>query len=192
MQPDNTHNPWQTHSSETRYDNPWISVRHEVVTTPGGSPGIYGVVSFKNMAIGIVPVDADGYTYLVGQYRYTLGAYSWEIPEGGGPLGIDPLLSAQRELEEETGFTADTWTSLGQIHTSNSVTDEYGHLYLATGLRAGHAAPEDTEQLEVRRLPLAEAVNMVMDGSITDSLSMAGLLKAWLLIQSNNTLPLRA
>jgi 8-oxo-dGTP pyrophosphatase MutT (NUDIX family) len=171
-------NPWQTLSSRTVYENPWISVRHEEVINPGGGAGIYGVVHMRNTATGVVPIDAEGYTYLVGQYRYTLNEYSWEIPEGGSPEGTDPLESAKRELREETGFSAAKWTFLSRIHTSNSVTDEVGFIYLAEELTAGDTAPEETEDLKVWRLPLKEAVQLVMDDRITDSISIAGLLKA--------------
>ena len=106
---DETHNPWQVLSSAVQYENPWISVREDQVLNPAGGPGIYGVVSMKNKAIGIIPVDAGGYTWLVGQYRYPLSEYSWEIPMGGGPVALDVLESAQRELREETGFTARRW-----------------------------------------------------------------------------------
>ncbi|CCH53566.1 NUDIX hydrolase [Fibrisoma limi BUZ 3] len=171
-----TENPWKTLNSSVRYENNWLSIRHEEVVTPAGTPGIYGVVSFKNKAIGVVPIDADGNTYLVGQYRYPLDEYSWEIPEGGSPLGTDPLESAKRELKEETGLEARTWTKIARIHTSNSATDEEGFLYIAEDLIQGEHAPEETEQLQVRKLPLADAVEMVMTSQITDSLSMAGLL----------------
>ncbi len=173
-----TQNPWKTVSSRPIYDNPWISVREDQVINPKGGNGIYGVVTFKNIAIGIIPVDDEGYTYLVGQYRYTLNEYSWEIPEGGGPIGIDPLDSAKRELKEETGFTADQWTNICTIHTSNSVTSEVGYLYLAQGLKDGESEPEDTEELQVKRVHLKDAVEMVMNNEITDSLSIAGILKA--------------
>ncbi|GAB3566680.1 hypothetical protein GCM10027578_16020 [Spirosoma luteolum] len=171
-----TENPWQTLNSTVTYDNPWLTIRHEEVLTPAGTPGIYGVVSFKNKAIGVIPIDAEGYTYLVGQYRYPLNEYSWEIPEGGSPVGTDPLESARRELKEETGLTAHRWTPLGRIHTSNSATDEEGFLYIAEELEQGDYEPEETEQLHVRRLPLAEAVAMVMRSEITDAISMSGLL----------------
>ncbi len=173
-----TQNPWKTVSSRPIYDNPWISVREDQVINPKGGNGIYGVVTFKNIAIGIIPVDDEGYTYLVGQYRYTLNEYSWEIPEGGGPIGIDPLDSAKRELKEETGFTAEKWTNICTIHTSNSVTSEVGYLYLAQGLKDGESEPEDTEELQVKRVHLKDAVEMVMNNEITDSLSIAGILKA--------------
>jgi 8-oxo-dGTP pyrophosphatase MutT (NUDIX family) len=171
-----TENPWQTLNSAIRYENPWLSIRHEEVVTPAGTPGIYGVVSFKNKAVGVIPIDADGYTYLVGQYRYPINEYSWEIPEGGSPVGTDPLESARRELREETGLLAQRWTKIARIHTSNSATDEEGFLYIAEELEQGDHEPEDTEQLHVRRLPLAEAVEMVMRSEITDALSVSALL----------------
>lgn len=175
--PDQTPNPWTTLTERTAYENPWIRVSHRDVLNPTGGPGIYGVVHFKNTAIGIVPLDNEGYTWLVGQYRYTLGRYSWEIPEGGGPLGTSLLESAQRELLEETGITARRWTPLLEMHLSNSVTDEYGVAYLAQDLSFGESSPEDTEQLHIRRVPFSEALRMVMDGEITDALSMAAILK---------------
>lgn len=171
-------NPWKTLSTKPLYSNPWISVREDQVLNPSGGEGIYGVISFKNLAIGIVPVDASGNTWLVGQYRYTLNEYHWEIPEGGGALDLDPLESAKRELLEETGIAAGKWTFLSNIHTSNSVTDELGYLYLAQDLTFGSSSPEETEQLRIWKLPLTEAIELVMQGKITDSLSMAGLLMA--------------
>ncbi|MEL6123891.1 MAG: NUDIX hydrolase, partial [Bacteroidota bacterium] len=130
-------NPWTTMRSKQVYENPWISVEHHEVITPTGSQGIYGKVVFKNLALGIIPIDSERYTWLVGQYRYTMDTYSWEIPMGGGPVDIDPLLSAQRELQEETGISADRWSHLMEIHTSNSVTNEVGHIYIAEGLHYG-------------------------------------------------------
>jgi 8-oxo-dGTP pyrophosphatase MutT (NUDIX family) len=171
-------NPWQTLASQPIYDNPWISVREDQVLKPNGQPGIYGVVSFKNKAVGVVPIDEEGYTYLVGQFRYTLNAYSWEIPEGGSPLHETALSTAKRELMEETGLSAQQWFDLGPIHTSNSVTDEVGRLYLATGLTQGNSEPEDTEQLIIKKIKMHEALQMVLRGEISDSLSIAGLLKA--------------
>ncbi|MDB5242213.1 MAG: mismatch repair protein MutT [Spirosoma sp.] len=173
---DVTKNPWQTLNSAVRYENPWLAIRHEEVLTPAGTPGIYGVVSFKNKAVGVIPLDEDGNTYLVGQYRYPLDEYSWEIPEGGSPLGTDPLESAKRELKEETGLVASRWSQIARIHTSNSATDEEGFLYIAEGLKQGDHAPEETEELRIWKLPLAEAVDMVMASRITDALSVSGLL----------------
>lgn len=170
-------NPWKTLSIQEVYDNRWIKVTHREVLTPAGTPGIYGVVHFKNVAIGIVPIDEEGNTWLVGQYRYTLDQYSWEIPEGGCPLGTDPLASAKRELKEETGMQAEHWEQIIDFHTSNSVTDEYGIAYLATGLSYGEAEPEETEELQVKKVPLKEAIDMVLRGEITDALSIMALLK---------------
>lgn len=175
--PDASPNPWQTLQVTTMYDNPWIEVTHREVINPSGGTGIYGMVHFKNLAIGIVPLDAGGYTWLVGQYRYPLQRYSWEIPEGGGPAGIPVLESAQRELEEETGLSARIWTPVLEMHISNSVSDEFAVAFVAQGLTHGQNQPEPTELLEVRRLPFLEAVEMVMRSEITDSLSVAALLK---------------
>jgi 8-oxo-dGTP pyrophosphatase MutT (NUDIX family) len=179
---DNHPNPWSTLSLDVVYDNPWIRVTHRDVKNPSGGNGIYGVVHFKNVAIGIVPLDAENYTWLVGQYRYTLNRYSWEIPEGGCPLGTEPLDSAKRELLEETGLSAKEWIPLLEMHTSNSVTDEYGVAYIARKLTLGTAEPEETEDLQVRRLPFQEAYEMVLQGDITDALSAIAILKteAWL------------
>ncbi|WP_247235187.1 NUDIX hydrolase [Telluribacter sp. SYSU D00476] len=169
-------NNWKTLTSKTVYENPWIEIQHREVINPAGNEGIYGVVKFKNKAIGIVPLDADGNIYMVGQYRYPLHEYSWEIPEGGGPMGEDTLDTAKRELKEETGLVAETWTRFARIHTSNSATDEEGFLFLAEGLSQYEQEPEDTEDLRIRKLPLAEAVDMVMRSEITDALSVAGIL----------------
>ena len=171
-------NPWITKSSEQIYDNPWIRVREDKIVNPAGKDGLYGVVSFKNLAIGVVALDEEGYTYLVGQYRYTLGEYSWEIPEGGCPIGEEePLEAAQRELKEETGLVAKKWTKISRLHTSNSVTDEEGFLFLAENLSAGEAEPEETEQLQLKKILLEDAIEMVMNDEITDSLSSIALLK---------------
>ncbi len=175
---DETHNPWRVLASAVKYQNPWISVREDQVLNPGGGAGIYGVVTMKNKAIGIVPVDADGNTWLVGQYRYPLNEYSWEIPMGGGPVELDVLESAQRELREETGLLAGRWTRIARLHTSNSVTDEEGFVFLAEDLTPGETEPEETEALRLWKLPLAEAVQMALDDRITDGISVAGLLKA--------------
>ena len=175
---DETHNPWRVLASAVKYQNPWISVREDRVLNPSGGTGIYGVVTMKNKAIGIVPVDAEGNTWLVGQYRYPLNEYSWEIPMGGGPVELDVLESAQRELREETGLLAARWTRIARLHTSNSVTDEEGFVFLAEDLTPGETEPEETEALRLWKLPLAEAVQMALDDRITDGISVAGLLKA--------------
>src|SRR5688572_14814786 len=171
-------NPWTTLSGDTKYDNPWITVTEYQVINPSGGKGIYGKVHFKNHAIGIIALDKDLNTWLVGQYRYTLNSWEWEIPEGGGPLDQDALLSAQRELREETGLIAHKWTEILHLHTSNSVTDEAGYIYLAEDLEEGTSQLEDTEaDLKVWKLPFREALDMVLEGKITDSISVMGILK---------------
>ncbi|MEX1239332.1 MAG: NUDIX hydrolase [Cyclobacteriaceae bacterium] len=171
-------NPWKTLSGAVKYDNPWITVTEYQVINPAGGKGIYGKVHFKNKAIGVIPLDKELNTWLVGQYRYTLNAWHWEIPEGGGPLEQEPNESAKRELREETGLIAASWKEIVHLHTSNSVTDEEGHIFLAEDLEEGTSALEDTEaDLKVWKLPFKEALQMVLDGKITDSMSVMGILK---------------
>lgn len=176
--------PWQRLDQQPIYANAWISVTHENVITPAGTPGIYGVVHFKSRAIGIIPIDAEGYTWLVRQFRYTLNQHLWEIPMGGGALNEDPLPAAQRELREETGMSATQWQEIMRLHISKSVTDEEGVVFVARGLSSGAQQLETTEaDLEVLRLPLSEAIQWVMEGKITDVVSCAALLKVWALSQ---------
>ncbi len=175
MKPDETESPWRTISSEQVYDNPWITVREDQVVRPDGEPGIYGVVHFKNVAVGILPIEED-HIYLVGQYRYPLDLYSWEIPEGGCPEGEEPLRAARRELREETGLEARHWRRLGEAYLSNSVADEYAVWFLATGLIPGEQGSEGTEALDVRRVPLREALGMALSGRITDALSLVAIM----------------
>ncbi|WPR77605.1 NUDIX hydrolase [Algoriphagus sp. NG3] len=171
-------NPWTTKKINPVYENPWIKVEHHEIINPAGNEGVYGKVHFKNRAMGIIPIDKDMNTWLIGQYRYTLEEYAWEIPMGGGPLEEDKLESAQRELREETGLTAGKWTEMMTIHTSNSVTDEVGFVYLAEELSEGEPEFDETEVLKVRKLPFVGALEMVMNGEITDAISIAGILKA--------------
>lgn len=170
-------NPWTTLNERVAYENPWIKVEHHDVLNPAGGDGIYGKVHFKNLAIGVIPIDENDHTWLVGQFRYPLGYYSWEIPEGGGPLGIDPLDSAKRELLEECGLVASQWSLLIEMDLSNSVSDEKSLIYVAEGLEQREAEPEDTEQLKIKYLPVDEAIEMVHSGIIRDSMSVAGLLR---------------
>ena len=168
---------WRKHASRIVYENDWMVVREDEVTNPGGGRNLYGHVQFKNIAVAILPIDEQGRTRLVGQTRYTLNEYSWELPMGGAPLGEDPLEAARRELKEETGLAASHWRELMRLHPSNSITDEIGIVYVATGLSQGDADPEETEKLEVLDLPLAEAIDMARDGRITDALSAATLFR---------------
>ncbi len=173
-------NLWRTVTTRDVYDNPWISVREDAVVRPDGEPGIYGVVHFKNIAVGILALDGDD-IYLVGQYRYPLGQYSWEIPEGGCGPDEKPLDAAQRELEEETGLRAQQWEMLGEAYLSNSVSDERAVWFLATELTQGEQRPDGTEIIEVRKVEIAEAVNMIFNGAITDALSMLAIIRFQLL-----------
>jgi 8-oxo-dGTP pyrophosphatase MutT (NUDIX family) len=176
MMNDKTESPWRTLSSSAVYDNPWISVREDQVVRPDGAPGIYGVVHFKHVAVGVLPIEQDE-VYLVGQYRYTLGHYSWEIPEGGCAAGEDHLSAAQRELAEETGLRAMHWQRMGEAYLSNSVTDELAIWFLATGLTQGEHQREGTEQLNVRRVPFDEALCMALNGEVSDAISLMALMQ---------------
>lgn len=173
-------NPWTTLSTALIYENPWIRLEEHQVLNPNGNPGIYGKVHFRNAAVGVVPYE-QGHIWLVGQYRYPLDQYSWEIPEGGAPEGESTLEAAQRELLEETGITAARYEPLLEMHLSNSVSDEWGIVYLATKLTQGQAQPEDTEDLQLRRVPLQTVAEEVEAGTITDSLTVAAVYKLlWL------------
>ncbi|MFD1625942.1 NUDIX domain-containing protein [Azospirillum griseum] len=186
--PHQTGNPWTVLSSTTQYENPWIEVIEHKVLAPTGKPGLYGVVRPRSLATGVVAIDGEGRVTLVGQHRFPLDQYSWEIPEGGGDKSVDPQLSAARELREETGQTARHWLPLMTMHLSNCITDEVAHTFLAWGVEEGAACPDDTEALSVRRVPFAEAVAMAMTGAITDSMSVASLLKVQLMAL-NGSLP---
>ena len=168
---------WKKLSSRTVYENDWMEVREDHVINPGGGRNDYGYVHFKNVAVAIIALDDANNTWLVGQDRYTLGEYSWELPMGGAPLDEPPLMAAKRELEEETGIRAANWKQLMRLHTSNSITDELGFAYVATDLSFGDTKFEETEDLAIRKLPLADAVQMVVDGEITDAICAAALLR---------------
>ena len=170
--------PWRRLSVRPVYSNPWIAVEHHEVLRPDGLPGIYGVVNFHHAAIGVVPLDEEGYTWLVGQHRYALDEYSWEIPEGGAEAHEVAGDAAARELSEEVGLTASRWVDLGRVHTSNSVCNESGRVFLAQGITVGKNHPEGTEQLQIRRLPFAEALEMAARGDITDCISVVALFRA--------------
>lgn len=175
--PEQSSSGWRRISKQAVYDNSWIQVSHEEVITPGGTDGIYGVVHFKNHAVGVIPIDVEGNTWLVRQSRYTLDRQTWEIPEGGAPLGSDLLASAKRELEEETGLRAQNWRHLLTVHLSNSVTDEEATVFAATELYAGEQQLEASEDIILRKLPIREAIAMALSGEITDALSVLGLLR---------------
>jgi 8-oxo-dGTP pyrophosphatase MutT (NUDIX family) len=168
--------PWIRRSRRTVYENDWIQVHHDEVTRPDGSAGIYGVVHFRTRATGAVVVDAEGRVLLVGQHRYTLGRYSWELPEGGAPFDEDPMDGAKREVAEETGYTARSWRELMRFTLSNSVTDEEGVLFVASDIEPGPASPDPTEELQIRWVSLPDALAMVRSGEIGDVMTQVGLL----------------
>jgi 8-oxo-dGTP pyrophosphatase MutT (NUDIX family) len=170
-------NPWTVLETRPVYENPWITVVEHKVLTPRGTPGIYGVVSPKKLALGVVPFTDDGRIVLVGQYRFPLHRFSWEIPEGGGDPDVAPQISAARELKEETGYEALGWQEILRLDLSNSVTDECAVAFIAWGLKPGPAEPDETEELSLRQVPFAEALEMVMRGEITDAITVASLLK---------------
>lgn len=179
---DKTKNPWTTLGKEIKYDNPWITVTESKTINADGGNGIYGVVHYKNIAIGIIPLDENYNTWLVGQYRYPLNHYSWEICEGGGLLKDDVLSSAKRELKEELGIEAKEWNKLLDMHLSNSVSDEFGTIFIAKKLSFYASKPEEGEVLQTKKVSFDEVFEMIMKGEITDSLSVAGILKTKLLI----------
>ncbi|HWG44614.1 MAG TPA: NUDIX hydrolase [Gemmataceae bacterium] len=176
-----TDNPWKRLSRTVAYQNPWIIVYHDEVLRPDRQPGIYGVVHYRNQAVAVVVVDEQDRVLLVGQYRYTLDVYSWEIPEGGAAEGEELIIAAQRELREETGYSADQWQEIAWLHLSNSVSDERAVCYLATELRSGLAEPEGTERLQVRWVSFGEALAMCADGRITDVLTVVALQRVALM-----------
>lgn len=175
-------NPWKTLSSELKYDNQWISVTEHKVINPAGNNGIYGVLHYKNKATAVIPLDEDNNTWIVGQYRYPLHCYEWEIPEGGSPEGEDPEETANRELEEETGFRASHMQLILEMQLSNSVSDEISYSYVARGLTFIGLSPEETEKLQVRKLPFEEVFQMAMRGEIKDALSVASIFKLKLMM----------
>jgi 8-oxo-dGTP pyrophosphatase MutT (NUDIX family) len=175
-------NPWQILHQHEVYENPWIHLTEFQVINPKGGEGIYGKVHYKHLAVGVIPLDENLNTWLVGQYRFTINQYSWEIPEGGGRTGEDPLEAAKRELKEETGLIAKSWKKILTMHLSNSVSDELSVIYLARDLEQHMAAPEETEELVTRKLPFDEAFGMVESGMITDAMSVAAIQQIKLMI----------
>jgi len=180
-------NPWKTLSSKVIYKNTWINLREDQVITPSGLPGIYSVVEAMP-AVGIIPLNENLETYLVGQYRYPINTYSWEIPEGGGKPGESTLETAKRELKEETGLSAAKWTSLGEMYTSNCFTNEIGYLYLAQELEQGDTNRDHTEKLEIKRIKFIEAVEMVKRYEIKDALAIIGIMRTFEFLTSRGLL----
>lgn len=169
---------WTELNREEKYDNPWIKVSESKVLNPNGGEGIYGVVHFKNLAIGVLPIDEEGNTWIVGQERFPFGGkYTWEIIEGGGPLDVDPLESAKRELLEEAGIKAKDWQLIQEMDLSNSATTERALIYIARGLSFHEKDPDETEKLDIKKVPFSVLYSMVKNGQVKDSLSVAAVLK---------------
>ncbi len=168
---------WRTLRHHTAFENPWVRVESHDTIAPTGRPAHYGLVHFHNRAIGVLPLHDDGTVSLVGQHRFPLGRYSWEIPEGGAPFTENPLDGARRELREETGLIAADWREILRLDLSNSVTDEVCILYLATGLTQAEAAPDDTEAFEYARVPFSHLLKAVIIGQVRDSLTVASVLR---------------
>jgi 8-oxo-dGTP pyrophosphatase MutT (NUDIX family) len=175
-------NPWQILSQHAVYENPWIELTEFQVINPSGGKGIYGKVHFKHLAVGIIPLDENWNTWLVGQYRFTIDRYSWEIPEGGGRIDEDPLDAAKRELMEETGLVAKSWTKILTMHLSNSVSDELSVIYMARDLEEHLAAPDETEELVIKKLPFDEVYKMIGKGKITDAMSVSAIQQIQLMV----------
>ena len=179
----NPENPWKINSTKEYYDNTWVNVVEHQVTNPVGKPGIYSVVHFKNIAICILPLDEGYNTWMVGQFRFPVNEYSWELPEGGGPLDHDPLESAKRELMEECGIVAKQWTKITESNLSNSGTDERAIIYVAKDLSFHDAEPEETEVLQLKKIPFDDLFQMVMNNEVMDALTIMAVLKAKLLME---------
>lgn len=178
------HNPWRTIQSKTIHSTPWLQVNVHNVLTPANTPSQYTTVNFNGVAVGVIALDENYNTWIVGQWRYPINQYSWEIPEGGANKNEEPLLAAQRELAEETGITAKKWTPLMEFFVSNSATDEHAFIFIAQDLEFAPPKPDLDEDLQQKKIPFSELVNLTMNGKIFDSISIAAILKTHLLIQN--------
>ena len=175
-------NPWTIKGTKVKYNNPWIRVREDQVLDPSGKDTIYGVVEFKSRAVAIIPLDEKNNTWLVGQYRYAIESYEWEIPEGGSPMDENPLETAKRELIEEVGLKAASWQLLLEMQLSNSTTNELSLTYIARDLEYVGSNPDDCEELQIKKVPFQKVYEMTLNGEIKDSLSVASILKAKILL----------
>lgn len=175
-------NPWTILSSEIKYDNPWIQIEEHQVLTPAGNSSIYGEVHFKNMAVAIVPLDENYNTYIIGQYRFPMKTFEWEVPEGGCPKGETPLETAKRELREEVGMIANDFQLIQELQMSNCTTDELGYIFVAKGLEFVGTDHEETEVLTIKKIPFVDLFEMAMNGEIRDNLSLTAIYKTKFLL----------
>ena len=171
-------NPWIVNGTRRAFQIDWFDIDEHDVIRPDGAKGYYGVVRVKRLAVGALPIEADGSVHLVGQWRFPLGRYSWEMPEGGGEPGEDALVCAKRELAEESGLSAGAWTRVLEMDLSNSLTDERAVIFLATDLKHGQSAPEATEVLQHRQAHFLDVLARVADGRIRDAMTVAAVLRA--------------
>lgn len=169
-------NPWKVLKEETGYDCRYFSVRHDQVTLADGEPRSYHSVRMKYYGVCIVPVDHEGSVTLIGQYRYVLERFSWEIPGGGARVGDDPLDVARAELKEETGCTAEHWLKIVEGAVSPGISTEAVPAFVAWGLDCGAPRPDETELLSRRRVPFTDAVGMALSGEISNLPGIAALL----------------
>lgn len=178
--------PWTVLSSNTVYENNWISVEHSDVLTPAGKPGIYGVVRPKNYAIAVLPMDKDYNCWIVGQYRFSTGSYEWELAKGGCLIGTEgPMEAGKRELREETGIVASTWQRVLVSNLSNCFSDEVSFSYLATNLTFKEPEPDENEKLEIKKVNLEQLVEMSLNGEINCALSQATIFAVKLMKDKN-------
>ena len=171
-------NPWIVKGVTQAFANDWFRIDEHDVIRPDGARGYYGVIRVRRLAVGVLPIDAEGCVHLVGQWRFPLGRYSWEMPEGGAEPGEDARGCAERELAEETGLRAREWVQILEMDLSNSLTDEQAVIFIATDLSPGEVDPDPTEVLKSRKAPFSEVLERVADGRIRDSLTVAAVLRA--------------
>ena len=180
---------WRSVTSQTVFQNPWIRVESHDVIAPTGNPAHYGLVKFANRAIAVLPLHDDGTVSLVGQARFATDAYSWELPEGGGPLDEDPRQAAIRELREETGLVAADLREILSFDVSNSVTDEVAVCFLATGLSQSDTAPDETEAFDYARVPFKTLLDAVIKGQVRDGLTVVSVLRVYHMAVSGDLPP---
>ena len=171
-------NPWIVKGVAHAFENDWFRIDEHDVIRPDGAKGYYGVIRVRRLAVGVLPIDAGGCVHLVGQWRFPLARYSWEMPEGGAEPGEDARACAERELAEETGLRAREWVQVLEMDLSNSLTDEQAVIFIATDLSPGESDPDPTEVLKRRQARFLDVLERVADGRIRDTMTVAAMLRA--------------